>query len=63
MLHSTQILPIFPVCEAVPKELRFECGWRGITEQQCLNRKCCYDESPGHKWCFQPEGNVLNKLQ
>ena len=42
-------------CKQYPHS-RAECGWAGITQQQCESKGCCYDESvPNVKWCFRGE--------
>ena len=49
MLKSVQI------CLVAPSE-RVECGYYGITKEECLNRECCCDETvtmPGARWCFK----------
>ena len=29
-----------------------ECGYGGITQQDCNARGCCYDETSPHRWCY-----------
>ncbi|XP_078350292.1 uncharacterized protein LOC144635086 [Oculina patagonica] len=39
-------------CDVNPSN-RFECGWLGITEETCLARNCCWDDSDSWaKFCF-----------
>ncbi|XP_062983764.1 uncharacterized protein LOC134399610 [Elgaria multicarinata webbii] len=40
----------------VPPRRRRECGWAGISRQQCVSRGCCFNNSiRGVKWCFNPQ--------
>ncbi|XP_072463043.1 trefoil factor 1 [Notamacropus eugenii] len=42
-------------CIVDPKQRR-NCGWSGITQQQCQQNKCCFDNKiSGTPWCFYPE--------
>ena len=36
-------------------ELRKDCGWGGITEEQCLNNNCCWEptDRPNTPWCYK----------
>uniref|UniRef100_A0A8D0HCL8 P-type domain-containing protein n=1 Tax=Sphenodon punctatus TaxID=8508 RepID=A0A8D0HCL8_SPHPU len=39
----------------VPGGKRNDCGFPGITAEECHRRGCCFDASiPGVKWCFHP---------
>ncbi len=40
---------------------RMDCGWYGITAQQCAERDCCWEESviPGAPWCFHTLSKVI----
>ncbi|CAH6789916.1 trefoil factor 1 [Phodopus roborovskii] len=41
-------------CTMTPRE-RINCGFSGITSQQCKERGCCFDDTiRGFPWCFQP---------
>ncbi|XP_037380376.1 trefoil factor 1-like [Talpa occidentalis] len=41
-------------CEMEPKE-RENCGYPGVTPQDCADRGCCFDNSVrGFPWCFHP---------
>jgi hypothetical protein len=31
---------------------REDCGYGGISTQECLDRGCCYTESPNSPWCY-----------
>ncbi|XP_069884927.1 trefoil factor 1 [Dipodomys merriami] len=34
---------------------RVNCGYPGVTEQECKNRGCCFDNRVlGFPWCFYP---------
>ncbi len=36
---------------------RVDCGYPGISEAECLSRRCCWDDSipdTGVNWCFCP---------
>ena len=37
------------------EELRKDCGWYGITEEQCLQNNCCFKQpqKDGIPWCYQ----------
>ncbi|XP_066296177.1 uncharacterized protein [Branchiostoma lanceolatum] len=40
-------------CQVEPY-MRFDCGWKGITPDQCRQRGCCFDDSTrGAIWCFE----------
>ncbi|XP_052020397.1 trefoil factor 1 [Apodemus sylvaticus] len=42
-------------CTVTPRE-RINCGFPGVTAQQCKERGCCFDDSiRGFPWCFQPQ--------
>ncbi|PIO13813.1 hypothetical protein AB205_0120910, partial [Aquarana catesbeiana] len=48
-------------CSVSPAD-RIECGYPGISSEECRSRECCYDPSiPGVKWCFHT--NDYNKVQ
>ncbi len=36
------------------EELRKDCGWPGITKEQCIEKNCCFQESQksGVPWCY-----------
>ncbi|KAM8976960.1 uncharacterized protein RCH25_036908 [Pelodytes ibericus] len=39
-------------CAVAPRE-RTECGFRGITKEDCIQRGCCFDSNiPEVIWCF-----------
>eukprot|EP00736_Rhodelphis_marinus_P012252 Rmarinus@m.4210 len=42
----------------VDESSRIDCGYVGISEEQCTSRGCCWQESfaAGVPWCFQQEG-------
>jgi hypothetical protein len=42
-----------PTCDA--NGARTECGFGGITEQQCRDKGCCHMPGNG-PWCFHPNG-------
>ena len=37
------------------EELREDCGWSGISQEQCEKKGCCYAQSQrsGTPWCFK----------
>ena len=40
------------ICSVAPQS-RQNCGWGGITPQECEDRGCCFDSSiHGVIWCF-----------
>ncbi|XP_076802594.1 uncharacterized protein LOC143446719 [Clavelina lepadiformis] len=40
---------------------RVDCGWGGITPQQCKGLDCCWDSSkPGSPWCFKRDSTSSN---
>ena len=49
-------------CEVSSK--RVNCGWGGISEQQCKARGCCWDNSVvGTVWCsYYKSGNMSGVL-
>ncbi|XP_031203747.1 trefoil factor 1 isoform X2 [Mastomys coucha] len=41
-------------CTMAPRE-RMNCGFPGVTPQQCKERGCCFDDTVrGFPWCFHP---------
>ncbi|XP_059099871.1 trefoil factor 1 [Peromyscus eremicus] len=41
-------------CTMTPRE-RVNCGFPGVTAEQCKQRGCCFDDTVrGFPWCFQP---------
>ncbi len=36
----------------VLKESRVDCGYAGISREECEGKGCCYSEDWGYKWCF-----------
>ena len=44
--------------------LRTDCGWNGITQEQCENNGCCYYQSSisGVPWCFHGIDDVPTYL-
>ncbi|XP_074153433.1 trefoil factor 1 [Sminthopsis crassicaudata] len=49
---------VFETCNMDPKD-RLNCGWSGITEQECQRRNCCFDSSVrGYPWCFSPRKEI-----
>ncbi|NP_476470.1 trefoil factor 1 precursor [Rattus norvegicus] len=41
-------------CAVIPRE-RINCGFPGVTAQQCKEKGCCFDDSVrGFPWCFRP---------
>lgn len=45
------------MCGPVAPSQRVDCGWIGITKQQCGDKGCCWDESvPNSKWCYYEDG-------
>ncbi|CAH2219071.1 Hypothetical predicted protein, partial [Pelobates cultripes] len=46
-------------CKFSPKE-RLNCGFGGITRQECIDQGCCFDDiTPDAIWCFIPEAEIL----
>ncbi|XP_021077503.1 trefoil factor 1 [Mus pahari] len=42
-------------CTMAPRE-RKNCGFPGVTAQQCTEKGCCFDDSVrGFPWCFYPQ--------
>eukprot|EP00117_Sycon_ciliatum_P022190 scpid24312/ scgid19214/ Probable alpha-glucosidase Os06g0675700; Maltase len=53
LLNCFTISPAAGDC--FPQGLRKDCGFFGITQQQCLDKGCCWHEFPDHSpWCFYP---------
>ncbi|KAL1771165.1 trefoil factor 1 [Sigmodon hispidus] len=41
-------------CTVAPRERR-NCGFPGVTAEQCHERRCCFDNTiRGIPWCFYP---------
>lgn len=53
-------------CSRMNPENRKNCGFPGITSDQCFAAGCCFDSNvPGVPWCFHPlpkEGNLQDSL-
>lgn len=49
-------------CSRQDPKNRVNCGFPGITSDQCFTSGCCFDSQvPGVPWCFKPlpaQGNV-----
>ncbi|CAH3030606.1 unnamed protein product [Porites evermanni] len=46
----------YGMCRTAPSE-RKDCGYVGITKEDCLGKGCCYDNSVDDgktPWCFYP---------
>ncbi|KAB0403518.1 hypothetical protein E2I00_002460 [Balaenoptera physalus] len=42
-------------CSRLSPKNRVNCGFPGITSDQCFSASCCFDSSiPGVPWCFKP---------
>ncbi|XP_027045418.1 ATP-binding cassette sub-family A member 1-like isoform X2 [Pocillopora damicornis] len=40
-------------CTVIDPKWRVDCGWPGISAEQCKRRGCCFDSSkPGTRFCF-----------
>ena len=49
------------LCPVAPSE-RIECGFYGITKEECLNKSCCWDPTVlNTKWCFKQPGKYRRK--
>ncbi len=47
------------LCPVAPSE-RQECGYSGITKEECLGKSCCWDPTvPDTKWCFKQPGEYV----
>ena len=58
-LKAPFLPPPAQLCDKVAVAARKDCGFNGITQQQCSNKGCCYRESPNpnpqhHPWCYYP---------
>ncbi|XP_038616504.1 trefoil factor 3-like [Tachyglossus aculeatus] len=52
---STEYVGLSPNQCAVPPNLRVDCGYPGVSPQQCNNRGCCFDSTvPQVPWCYSP---------
>uniref|UniRef100_A0A8C6QCD2 Trefoil factor 1 n=1 Tax=Nannospalax galili TaxID=1026970 RepID=A0A8C6QCD2_NANGA len=41
-------------CAVTPRE-RVNCGFPGVSAQECESRGCCFDSAVrGFPWCFHP---------
>ena len=44
-------------CTVIDPKWRVDCGWPGISAEQCKRRGCCFDSSkPGTRFCFYKAG-------
>ncbi|KAM9089003.1 trefoil factor 2 [Megaptera novaeangliae] len=42
-------------CSRLSPKNRVDCGFPGITSDQCFSASCCFNSSiPGVPWCFKP---------
>ncbi|XP_078700977.1 adhesion G-protein coupled receptor G7-like [Branchiostoma floridae x Branchiostoma belcheri] len=45
----------------VEPAVREDCGWPGISEEECRRRGCCFNQSIANSiWCFSKKGNLTN---
>ena len=61
-LSVHKILPSFflDTCAMIAPIDRVDCGWPGVTKDQCLQIGCCFDSSVSHaRYCFYKAGEVL----
>ena len=61
LAHIYYIL-VLRACEVNP-ESRVECGWAGITKEQCKAKTgCCFNnKTPGMKWCYVSRSRFQGK--
>lgn len=46
-------------CSAVIPADRKDCGYMGISKEECEGKECCYDNSlSGSPWCFHKAAPV-----
>ncbi|KFP78297.1 Trefoil factor 2, partial [Apaloderma vittatum] len=49
-------------CKVPPRE-RKNCGYPGITEEECRNAGCCFNNSIRNKpWCFAPKEKKVRRV-
>ncbi|KAG8518589.1 Trefoil factor 2 [Galemys pyrenaicus] len=49
-------------CSRLSPRSRTNCGFPGITSDQCFQAGCCFDSSvPGVPWCFDPLPKQVNE--
>ena len=47
-------------CAIVNPDDRVDCGWPGISKDQCLQTGCCFDDTIANKrFCYYKPGEVL----
>ena len=53
-----KILIILSECWSVGVDDRLDCGYYGISDQECVSKGCCWDETQieGVPWCFYKKG-------
>ena len=50
-------------CSTIPESERVDCGWAGITQQQCETNLCCFDSSlAGVPDCFYRASKLFHQL-
>ncbi|XP_042644206.1 trefoil factor 1 [Tyto alba] len=61
-LAEGKMMPSKCQCKVAPNE-RTNCGFPGISEYQCKQAGCCFnDEVPGTPWCFAPKAKKVKKV-
>jgi hypothetical protein len=54
MTHLCFLLSLLDTCTMTLRE-RVNCGYSGITAEECTSRGCCFnDRTMGYPWCFHP---------
>lgn len=56
LLTSFLLLQVLSISSSLPVQLRSDCGYIGITEDQCSSKGCDWLPSEDAKipWCFRP---------
>uniref|UniRef100_A0A8C5ZEN3 P-type domain-containing protein n=1 Tax=Marmota marmota marmota TaxID=9994 RepID=A0A8C5ZEN3_MARMA len=63
LAHDLRLLLALPAlvgkkCEMEVYE-RMNCGFPGVTADDCKKRDCCFADSPlGYPWCFDPRSGA-----
>ncbi|XP_062432721.1 trefoil factor 2-like [Rhea pennata] len=61
-LTEARLPPSKCQCNMAPAE-RKNCGYPGITAEQCRRAGCCFNASvPGVPWCFSPKDRRVRKV-
>ena len=60
--YSNPYITILSVECRLPAEERRDCGWGGMSPEQCDPVNCCWEEKPNAPHCYWKKGNFVYEL-